>query len=205
VNISLTFGLFADERIGAGTDIRELPGMTAVDLQQLADEAAGAELSVRPGVVGKGGAAYGVELVLRIGEQAINDGASLFAWGSVLWAIVKRVQSHRERKLEVQDPIAISALATAANPANARRLMGAHLLKTVCLTGGGEGMGTDIRDVWATVFVVAGDDVLIVFSSPSGLILGEVTVPPEWTSARGKLDGAGAATVFARLNGLSEL
>ena len=59
------------------------------------------------------------------------------------------------------------------------RLTGAYMSRSICLTGGGEGMGTDIRDVWASSFVLGNGDVLVLFTSPSGLVLDEVTVPPE--------------------------
>jgi hypothetical protein len=45
---------------------------------------------VRRGSVGKGAASVGVDLVLHIAEQVLNDGASVFAWGTVLWALNKK-------------------------------------------------------------------------------------------------------------------
>lgn len=155
---------------------------------------------MRRGSVGKGAASVGVDLVLHIAEQVLNDGASVFAWGTVLWALNKKVQRHRGRTLAVQDPVTISALAAAACPQNELRLTGAYMSRSICLTGGGEGMGTDIRDVWASSFVLGNGDVLVLFNSPSGLVLGEVTVPPEWSNERGFLNAAGVIAVFKRLN-----
>lgn len=44
-------------------------------------------------------------------------------------------------------------------------------------------MGTDARDVWGSSFATNDGWVLVLFSSPTGLVLGHVAVPSEWSGA----------------------
>lgn len=127
-------------------------------------------------------------------------GASLYVWGSVLRAIIKRVRKRGERALCVGEPRTISALAAGASEANRDRLNGALHLSTICATGGGAGVGTDIRDVWITTFLLPDENLWMLFMSPSGLVLGSVVVPPEWTSQRRNSNARDIASEFERLN-----
>ena len=61
-------------------------------------------------------------------------------------------------------------------------------------------MGTDLRDVWATSFLLPSGDVWVLFSAPDGGILGEVTVPARWTPGRGEIAGEEVARTYASLN-----
>ncbi len=197
----LTFGVSPIDFDGVGTPPApaEVEGLTRADLTELSSGIdAAVRLSTEPGSVGKGASGPGIDLVLHLTEQVLTDGAALFTWGTVLWTLVRRIRP--QRRLAVQDPLTIGALAAAAQPMNESRLRGAHLTGTVCLTGGGVGMGTDARDVWATSFVLDNEMVLVLFTSPSGLVLGEVTVVPEWTSRLGQLDSATVADAFASSN-----
>ncbi len=202
MDLRLTFGVSPTDFDGMGAPPApaEAEGLTRADLTELSRGIdAGVRLSTEPGSVGKGASGPGIDLVLHVTEQVLADGAAVFTWGGVLWTLIRRIRP--QRRLEVQDPLTIAALAAAAQPENEPRLRGAHLTETVCLTAGGAGMGTDARDVWATSFVLANETVLVLFTSPSGLVLGEVTVVPEWTSSLGRLDSATVADAFARSNG----
>jgi len=201
VDLRLTFGVPPTDIDGKGAlpAPAEVEGLTLADLTELSSGIdAAVRLSTEPSSVGKGASGPGIDLVLHLTEQVLTDGAALFAWGSALWTLIRRIRP--QRRLAVQDPLTIGALAAAAQPMNESRLRGAHLTGTVSLTGGGVGMGTDARDVWATSFVLANERVLVLFTSPSGLVLGEVTVVPEWTSRLGQLDSATVADAFARSN-----
>ncbi len=202
MDLRLTFGVSPTDSDGMGAPPApaEVEGLTRVDLAELSrglDTAV--RLSTEPGSMGKGASGPGIDPVLHLTEQVLTDGAAAFAWGSVLWTLIRRIRP--QRRLGVQDPLTVGALAAAAQPMNESRLRGAHLTGTVCLTGGGVGMGTDARDVWATSFVLDNEMVLVLFTSPSGLVLGEVTVVPEWTSRLGQLDSATVADAFASSNG----
>ena len=70
-------------------------------------------------------------------EEVLNDGASVFGWGTVLWAIIRRVRRRGDRRVQVQDPKTLGFLAASAKPDHELRLAGAELVTTVCLTGGG--------------------------------------------------------------------
>lgn len=201
VDLRLTFGISMTDfdAMSAPPAPAEVEGLTRADLAGLSRGLdAAVRLSTERGSVGKGASGPGIDLVLHLTEQVLTDGAAVFAWGSVLRTIVRRIRP--QRRLAVQDPPTIGALAAASQPENEPRLDGAHLTGTVCLTAGGAGMGTDARDVWATSFVLANEAVLVLFTSPSGLVLGEVTVVPEWTNRLGQLDSTTVAAAFARSN-----
>ena len=111
-----------------------------------------------------------------------------------------RVKRRGDRRVQVQDPKTLGFLAASAKPDHELRLAGAELVTIVCLTGGGPGMGTDLRDVWATSFILPSGDVWVLFSAPDGGILGEVTVPARWTPGRGEIAGEEVARTYASLN-----
>jgi hypothetical protein len=204
VRYRLTFNMLRDEYDGDAVDTEKIEGLRSTDLPALQSalrEAGGSgELTVQPGGVGKGAGGPGVELVLEVAERMFNDGASVLALGAALWALVRRVTSNSSRQLSIQDPDTLGVLAVSATPEARQRLIGSHMMTPTCLTGGGPGMGTDARDVWVTPVILPTGDVWAVFSSHSGMVLGEVTVPAEWTAARGQLEPDQARDVFAALN-----
>jgi len=167
VDLRLTFGVSPTDSDGMGAPPApaEVEGLTRVDLTELSRGLdAAVRLSTEPGSMGKGASGPGIDLVLHLTEQVLTDGAAAFAWGSVLWTLIRRIRP--QRRLAVQDPLTVGALAAAAQPMNESRLRGAHLTGTVCLTGGGVGMGTDARNVWATSFVLDNEMVLVLFTRP---------------------------------------
>lgn len=161
---------------------------------------AGASVTIEAGSVGKGASGPAVQFVLHIAEATLNDGASVFAWGTVLWSIVHKVQGWRSRRLDLQDPRIIGLLAAAAYERFRERVVGATMGQTVCLTGGGPTVGTDLRDVWLTPFMLPSGDVWALFSAIDGGILGEVLVPARWTAERGEVTGQEMAQLFHTLN-----
>lgn len=164
----LTFSVLADEYDGNTCAVRPKSGLTPEELPVLAEGLIDLPLVVRPGEVGKGAAGPGIDLFVQVAERAMNDGASLAAYGTLLWQLVKRVKARQDHTLAVQDPATIGALAVGSDPSNVDRLAGASVMPTVCLTGGGPGMGTDSRDVWVTPVVLQDERVWAIFSSPSG-------------------------------------
>jgi hypothetical protein len=196
----ITFGVLDGEYDGTEVDLARVEDASA----EVADEARqldpAATVSVQQGSTGKGAAGPGIEVVLHVVEEVLNDGASVFGWGTVLWAGIRWVRRRGDRGVQVQDPKTLGFLAASAKPDHELRLAGAQLVTTVCLTGGGPGMGTDLRDVWATSFVLPSGDVWLLFSAPDGGILGEVTVPARWTPGRGEIAGEEVARTYASLN-----
>ncbi len=205
MELRLTFGVANDEYDGAAVDVERIAGFTSADVDALQDEllrqGLGGAVHIEPGSIGKGAAGPGVQLVVEIGERVLNDGASVLAWGGALWALVRKVgRSRKLRRLTVQQPEAIGALALAAAPRTPGGLQGSHIGHSVCLTGGGPAMGTDSRDLWATPVTLEFGDIWVLFSSPSGLVLGDVTVPLEWSPHRGQIQQRDVPRVFSALN-----
>ena len=196
----ITFTVLDSEYDGTAVDLVRVEDVSA----EVADEARqrdpAATVSVRQGSTGKGAAGPGIELVLNVVQAVLNDGASVFVWGTMLRAGIGWVRGRGDRRVQVQDPKTLGFLAASAKPDYEHRLAGAVLGTTVCLTGGGQGMGMDLRDVWATSFLLPSGDVWVLFSAPDGGILGEVTVPARWTPGRGEIVGEEVARTFASLN-----
>ena len=196
----ITFAVLDDEYDGTAVDLArvEEASAEAVDVARQLDPAA--TVSVQPGSTGKGGGGPGIDLVLYLAQEVLNDGASVLTWGTALWAINRWVQRHGSRDVQVQDPTTLGFLAATSKPDHERRLVGAEMGTTVCLTGGGPGTGTDLRDIWATPFLLPSGDVWVLFSAVDGGILGEVTVPARWTPERGEISGEEVARTYAALN-----
>jgi hypothetical protein len=196
----ITFAILSGEYDGTEVDLARVEDASAEAADEAQQRDPAATVLVQPGSTGKGAAGPGIELVLHVAEEVLNDGASVFAWGTVLWAIIGRVRRRGDRRVQVQDPKTLGFLAASAKPNHEHRLVGAQLVTTVCLTGGGPGIGTDLRDVWATSFLLPSGDVWVLFSAPDGGILGEVTVPARWTPGRGEISGEEVARTYALLN-----
>jgi hypothetical protein len=196
----ITFAVLGGEYDGTEVDLARVEDASAEAVDEAQQRDPAATVSVQPGSTGKGAAGPGIELVLHVAEEVLNDGASVFAWGTVLWAIIRLVRRRGNRRVQVQDPKTLGFLAASAEPNHEHRLTGAELVTTVCLTGGGPDMGTDLRDVWATSFLLPSGDVWVLFSAPDGGILGEVTVPARWTPGRGEITGEEVARTYASLN-----
>ena len=182
VDMRITFAVHCDEQTGGVANQATVEGLRPEDLAGLNEvlTATGlvGSLRVQGGEVGKGASGPGIELVVSLVERGLTDTASMLGVGTVLWALIAKVQARRERRVEVQQPEAIGALAVAAAISPAGGLTGSRVGQSVCLTGGGPGSGTDSRDVWATPVLLSSGDVRVIFSAPSGLVLGDVVVAP---------------------------
>jgi hypothetical protein len=177
----ITVGLSHGECDGVLIDATRVPGLPDDDLFELARLLPGAQLSVEPAEVGKGAAGPGATLVVEVLERAMNDGASVLAWGGALLAAIRWLRVRHHKRVNLDEPRTIGAVAAAQHPVLRDQLLGSRFATSVCLTGGGPGIGTDARDVWASSFVTNDGWVLILFSSPTGLVLGHAVVPTEWS------------------------
>lgn len=175
----ITVGLDEGEYDGQFIDITRVFGLRKDDLLELSRLLPGARLSAEPGEVGKGAAGPGATLVVEVLERVVN-GASFLAWGGALLAAIKWLRTRHNKRPNLDEPRTIAAVAAAQQPLLHDQLAGSWFAMSVCLTGGGAGIGTDARDVWASSFVTSDGRVLVLFSSPTGLVLGHAMVPSEW-------------------------
>lgn len=205
MDLKLTFGRVPGDDFDTSTYMpRSLVGLSAEDVTSIATEEAraldpAATAALKAGSIGKGASGPGAELVLHIAETVLNDGASVFAWGTVLWSVIRRIQKRQPRALVVQDATTISLLAAAADASHQQRLVGASVGVVVPLSGG-PGLGMDGRDIWLTSFWLPSADLWVVFTATDGRVLGEVIVPAPWSEERGTVEGPALAQLFRRLN-----
>lgn len=139
-------------------------------------------LSTEPGEVGRGAAGPGATLVIEVIERVVNDGGSLLAWGTdFLLPVIGWLRRRHGRTVNLDDPGTVAAVAAAQVPTLHDRLAGSRFISSTRLGGGDLGAGTDVRDVWVSTFATDDGWWLMLFSSPTGLVLGDVAVPGEWT------------------------
>lgn len=170
-----------EEYDGDLIDVSKVAGLSDQDLPELQRLLPGTRLSTRPGEIGKGASGPGITLVVEALERITNDGASLLAWGALLLQCIRRLRRDKPRTLNLDDPRTIAAVTAAQIPLLHDRLAGSLFIGSNCLTGGGAGLGSDLRDVWASSFMTNDGWVLMLFSSPSGLVLGHAAIPSEWS------------------------
>jgi hypothetical protein len=178
---TITVGLANDEYDGGLPDPDKVVGLRPEDLPELEELWPAAKLSTRVGEVGKGASGPGVTLVIEMVERVINDGGSFISWGTLLWHTIRYLKRRRpDRSINLDDPRTIAAVGAARALGLQARIAKAYFKDCLPLTGGGPQVGTDLRDVWQAVFVTDDGWVLAIFMSPSGLVLGQVTVPSEF-------------------------
>lgn len=177
----ITFGP-AEEMYGPGdeVDVSRVPGVRDEDMVELTRMLPTARLSRRAGSIGKGASGPGASLVIEIAERILNDGASLLAYGAVLFEVIAWLKRRHGKSVNLNDPVTVAAVAAAQSSSLEHELVGSSYIGTVCITGGGPGLGVDARDVWASSFSLADGWALVIFSSPSALILGHVKIPSEY-------------------------
>lgn len=182
---TITVGLANEEYEDGLADPDRVVGLRPQDLPELEELWPAAKLSTRPGDIGKGASGPGATLVIETIERVVNDGGSLIGWGTLLWQTIKHLKRRRaDRSVNLDDPRTIAAVGAARAPGLHARLAEASFQDCFTVTGGGPQMGTDLRDVWQAVFLTDDGWVLIIFMSPSGLVLGEVAVPSEFNGDR---------------------
>ena len=75
----ITFGVLGGEYDGTEVDLARVEDASAEVADEVRQLDPAATVSVQPGSIGKGAAGPGIELVLRVVEEVLNDGASVFA------------------------------------------------------------------------------------------------------------------------------
>jgi hypothetical protein len=140
-------------------------------------------VSLSPGSVGKGWEASVTFVAFELAERVINDFGSLLGVGAAVAEVVRWLKS-RGRSVLIDDENTIAVLAAAQNPSLHDELLGAVMLRSVCLTSGGGAMGSDENEVWSTSFQTPSGWLLLLFTSSSGVVLGHARVPLEWHDGR---------------------
>jgi hypothetical protein len=179
-SLKLILGLENDECDGNRIDPERVIGLSSAELAEIRTLLPpGTTVSTEPSSVGKGASGPGTALI--IATTVANDGASLLAWGSAIWAVIRHLRTKRVgRRISLDDPRTMAAAAIAQVPALQNRFPGTTWRGTFCLTGATPGMGTDERDVWVASFSSANGWVLALFVSPNGMLLGQSIVPAAW-------------------------
>jgi hypothetical protein len=179
----VTFGLVQEEEevVGETVQFGAIAGFGPEDLEELSSDT-GARVTVRPGSVGVGASALGIELVLAFA----NPGSvlALIQIGEKIKAAISRIQARRARPVTISDPSTMTAIAAASAVSEVlEKLHGTRFLAVRNLSGGDappNWAGTDSRHIWAVVFEHETQGwALVIFMSPSGLFLGQTEVPVE--------------------------
>lgn len=174
VEIHLNFTLTHDELTNPRLNFETLNEVVQIDIDQACAAVPGASVKVTPGSVGKGAASWGVELLLSLSIVANMDG--LIDLGQKLAKLVgKLTDNGARRQLVVRDAATAGVLAVGAFEPSSD-LTGGTILASVCVTGGGLGIGIDARDIWVTSVRRPNQSVLLIATSASGEVLGSFTV-----------------------------
>jgi hypothetical protein len=179
---------FEGESPDESIDLLASFGLSESDVDELQSslqkEVRGAvHLRARVSSVGKGASGPGVALVLEV-LGAVDGLATLWSTGRLLVKFITRVRGKFGHGPTIEDPDTLGAIAAvvvvgdeAPSPALLQDL---RYVTTVPLTVGPR-VGTDARDIWASVFALPDEigGANVVFMSPTGLSLGSVRVPSE--------------------------
>jgi hypothetical protein len=150
----------------------------ANELRELANRPGVTSVRVKQGEVGVGYSAPGFEFIVEITRMVFDDIERLVVLGGwVLW-IADRAKKRRNRMTVISDGPTLGTV-RAALMARDHNLAGYRFVACRPLTGWPEYPDeTDERFVWAALFEHDSDhNVLVVFMSPAGVLLGHVVVP----------------------------
>jgi len=158
--------------------LEEVVGFRSSDLEEIRGMAP-SEVSVSfgPGSVGKGAEALGVTLL--IDTLVVMGGINtLIQFGGYARRVIDWMRDKTGAQPTISDPTTLGAVAAASVEGSMRaRLDGSSFLGTVPITAS-VGAGTDARDIYAAIF--GGEDfAIVIFMSPTGMVLGTVAVPAQ--------------------------
>lgn len=161
-----------------GNEIQEVEDDLAAELADLRAREGVTEVSVSPSGIGMGASASAFEVAVELVRTFTDDAGRLVALGGwILW-LADRVKAKRGGGPMMEDGPTLGAVA-AARVHGTTNLDGYRLLECRPLQGDA-GCGTDERVIWLAAFDHATrGDVLAVFMSPTGIVLGQVVVPYE--------------------------
>jgi len=177
----VTLGVLPEEVSVEGVRLDALAGLGPDDLEEIGRDT-GADVTVRPGSTGVGAAGPGIELILAY-VSIPGDLLALIEIGKKIKSAIKKIRARRARSVTISDSDTMAAVAAASVTGELIEKLHGASLKAVRNLFGGEPpnwLGTDSRHIWAVVFEHETQGyALIIFMSPSGLVLGHVQVPVE--------------------------
>lgn len=169
--------------IGETTDyhsnwVQEVEDNLADELADLRAREGVTRISVSESGIGMGASGPAFEVAVELVRTFTDDAGRLVALGGwILW-LADRVKAKRGGGPMMEDGPTLGAVA-ANRVHGATNLDGYQLLECRPLQGDA-GCGTDDRVIWLAIFDHATrGDVLVVFMSPTGILLGQVVVPYE--------------------------
>lgn len=167
-----------------GQDEQELAaalGLGPDDLKELTASTAG-DVSLRPGGVGRGAEGPGIAIILSLTDNLVSTVAGLLVLGEALRRVIRKVTAKSEaRRPTITEPRTFGAVAAAGARELSDELIGLEFLGSYPL---GEpysrGVGADDREIWYAAFQHPSEGyVLLIFMSPSGVVLGNAKIPYE--------------------------
>lgn len=176
--LRVRFGLEDGGSDFRGNEIQEVEDNLADELANLRAREGVTRVSVSPSGIGMGASGSAFEVAVELVRSFTDDAGRLVALGGwVLW-LADRVKAKRGGGPMMEDGPTLGAVA-AARVHGTTDLDGYRLLDCRPLQGDA-GSGTDERVIWLAAFDHANrGDVLAVFMSPTGIVLGQVVVPYE--------------------------
>jgi hypothetical protein len=174
---------YAKFPIGTPLDVLDVSGLDADDLADFADDMADnlvgtPTVTARVSSAGKGASGPAWAVVVEI-ERYVTDSASLLALGTALYALIRKISGRRGVQAVIEEGRTLGALSVAALEESElfeEADLEMTFVQTVPLTTF-PGVGTNLGDVWTTVFRRHNGDLRLVFISPGGKFLGTVSVP----------------------------
>lgn len=178
MQLRLDFGLSHSELDNPAFDSLNISNSLDIQIAHLEALIPGTTVTVESSSIGKGASGWAFAILFSNVNNAIIDIGGWLATGSALWKAVRIIQQrHSDRNLVVRDSTTAAALAIAASEPD--RLVGCTWIKSLCVTSGNDGIGYDARDIWVTSLETPHNSVLLIMTSPSGLILQSLEVLPE--------------------------
>jgi hypothetical protein len=157
-------------------EIQEVEDNLADELADLKAREGVTGVSVSKSAIGGGASGPAFEVAIELARAFTDDAARLVTLGGwILW-FTDRVKAKRNSGPMISDGPTLGAVA-AARVHEATNLEGYRLIN--CRPPeGGAGLSTDERSMWLATFDHATrGEILAVFMSPTGIVLGQVVVP----------------------------
>lgn len=159
-------------------DLSTVEEELAMEIADLARRTGVTGVRVKEGNVGVGASGPGFELIIELARTAVDDTGRLAALGGWVMWLIERAQARKRRVVTISDEATLGAVA-AAVASKSCDLASLRFLSCRPLTGWPATPDeTDERFIWTAVFANdAEHEVLVVFMSPAGVVLGQVVVP----------------------------
>jgi hypothetical protein len=176
VDIHLNFSLTQEELRNPLLSEATFDDVVQIDAEEALAIIPGSSVKVLRGTVGKGASNWGVDVLLTVSMLANMDG--LIDLGERALRLARKLTGGgTKRGLLVRDPPTVGVLAVGAYQPRSD-LHGGVVVGSWCVTGGGPGIGFDGRDLWVTSVVKPDQSVILIVTSPDGIVLGSLNVPP---------------------------